>query len=141
MTDSAHLFLVPESAEAHVGARLAEVGELEYSQSSAVLGWLDAHGVRADSDRLRLLPPEARGSVPAGAEALPVPLSEEELDRLRTACAAPDVAELERELRAYRETTEDRERLVTRALAGGVPPHRIAELTGLDPADIAHAAS
>ncbi len=39
---------------------------------------------------------------------------------------------MEEELLAYRSCAEGREALLARAVAGGVPAHRIAELTGED---------
>ncbi|MGX1221568.1 DUF6003 family protein [Streptomyces ambofaciens] len=56
---------------------------------------------------------------------------------MRGACAPRSTAEVEAELRAFRHTNDDRERMVSRALARGVPAHRIAQLTGLDPAEVA----
>lgn len=54
---------------------------------------------------------------------------------------APAVhARVEEELLAYRDSAEGRDELIGRALAVGVPPHRITELTGVDPATVTAAA-
>ncbi|MEU1072842.1 MULTISPECIES: DUF6003 family protein [unclassified Streptomyces] len=137
MADDAYLFLLPER-HPRLGAALAAVGELECSQTPAVHGWLQAHGVSASSEHVRILPAGSEAFIPEEAERLPVPLSEEETVRVQQECAPQSVTELETELLEFRETTEDWEALVHRALTAGVPASRIAQLTGLDPRDIAH---
>ena len=106
----------------------------------AVRAWLDAQGVTATSPRLRLLPPEETGSIPEGAERLPVPLGDEELSRVRHTTAPEPLARLEEELLAWRDCADGRDGLIGRALAAGVAPHRIVELTGVDPATVTAAA-
>jgi hypothetical protein len=55
---------------------------------------------------------------------------------------APEpLARLEEELLAYRDCAGGRDGLIGRALAAGVAPHRIVELTGVDPATVTAAAS
>ncbi|MFK8909183.1 DUF6003 family protein [Streptomyces sp. YS-3] len=137
MADDAYLFLLPER-HPRLGAALAAVGELECSQTPAVHGWLQAHGVSASSEHVRILPAGAEAFIPQDAERLPVPLSEEETVRVQQECAPQSVTDLETELLEFRETTEDWQALVHRALTAGVPASRIAQLTGLDPQDIAH---
>ncbi|MFE0789959.1 DUF6003 family protein [Streptomyces mutabilis] len=129
MTDDAYLVLLTESA-ASLGTPLAAVGDVACMDTPAVRGWLDAQGVTASSPGLRLVPPEETAAIPEDAERLPVPLSEEELSRLRHTAAPESIARLEEELLAYRSCADGREALLTRALAAGVPAHRIAELTG-----------
>jgi hypothetical protein len=129
MTDDAYLVLLTESA-ASLGTPLAAVGDVACTDTPAVRGWLDAQGVTASSPGLRLVPPEETAAIPEDAERLPVPLSEEELSRLRHTVAPESIARLEEELLAYRCCADGREALLTRALAAGVPAHRIAELTG-----------
>ncbi|MFG2192849.1 DUF6003 family protein [Streptomyces sp. NPDC048639] len=136
MAETAFLFALPEAGP-HPGAQLAAVGRLDCLETPAVMGWLHAHDITAGDDRLRIVPEEAEGTIPEGAERLPVPLGEEEAARLRSACAPRAVAEVEAELRAFRHTNADRDRLISRAVDGGVPPHRIAQLTGLDPSVVA----
>ncbi|MER7108370.1 DUF6003 family protein [Streptomyces sp. NPDC000229] len=140
MTDDAYLFLADGSATL-LGTPVAAVGELTCLETPAVRAWLDAHGVTAASAALRLLPPEETGSIPDGVEKLPVPLSEEELIRLRHALAPGALAGVEEELLAYRDCTGERDALLSRAVAAGVPPHRIAELTGEDPEIVASVAA
>ena len=131
MTDDAYLVLLDGTA-ATLGVPPVAVGELACMETPAVRAWLAAQGVTATSPALRLLPPEETAAIPEDAERLPVPLGEEELSRLRHEMAPPGVAQLERELLAYRSQTDGRDALLTRALAAGVPAHRIAELTGED---------
>ncbi|MEU3839394.1 DUF6003 family protein [Streptomyces sp. NPDC028635] len=131
MTDDAYLFLVDETT-AHLGVPPTALGDLPCMDTSAVGAWLAAHDVTATSPRLRLLPPEETGAIPQDAERLPVPLTDDELSRLRHRSAPEAVAALENELLAYRDCTDGRDSLLTRALAAGVPPHRVAELTGED---------
>ncbi|MFI6208145.1 DUF6003 family protein [Streptomyces sp. NPDC051041] len=131
MTDDAYLVLLSGTA-ATLGVPPAAVGELACMETPAVRAWLDAQGVTAASPRLRLLPPEETAAIPEDAERLPVPLGEEELSRVRHHAAPRDVARLEEELLAYRSCTDGRDALLTRALAAGVPAHRVAELTGED---------
>ncbi|MFE1075359.1 DUF6003 family protein [Streptomyces sp. NPDC058737] len=139
MAETAYLFVLPDP-QTRLGAPAVAVGELECMETPAVLAWLHAHDVTAGSDLLRVLPQEADGSIPEAAERLPIPLSAEEADRVRGACAPRSTAEVEAELRAFRHTNDDRERMVSQALARGVPAHRIAQLTGLDPAEVAQIA-
>ncbi|MEE1754609.1 DUF6003 family protein [Streptomyces sp. SP18CS02] len=138
MTDDAYLFLADASA-VHLGTALAAVGELECLETPAVRAWLDAHGVTAASPDVRVLPPEETGFIPEGAERLPVPLSEEETERVRRAAAPESVGRVEAELAAFRDSTEGRDALLRKALAAGVPAHRIVELTGIDPSTVAAA--
>ncbi|MGC0327256.1 hypothetical protein RKD23_000246 [Streptomyces sp. SAI-170] len=139
MTDDAYLFLL-DDASAPLGVPPAAVGELACMETPAVRAWLDAHEAAPTSPHLRLLPPEETAAIPEGAERLPVPLSDEELSRVRHQRAPESLARLEDELLAYRETANGRDDLITRALAAGVPPHRIVELTGVDPATVSAAA-
>lgn len=135
MADDALLFVLPEG-DPRLGAALAAVGELECAETPAVMGWLAAHGIPATSERVRIVPVDAESLVPEDAERLPVPLTEEETVRVRHACAPQPVADLESELLAFRDTTQDWQALVRRALTAGIPAPRIAELTGLDPRDV-----
>ncbi|MFF6806431.1 DUF6003 family protein [Streptomyces sp. NPDC012616] len=135
MTDEAYLFLL-DDASAALGVAPSTVGDLACMDTPAVQAWLDAQGAPATSPRLRLLPPEERGAVPEGAERLPVPLSDEELSRVRHGLAPASLAQVEEELLAYRDRADDLDALIGRALAAGVPPHRVAELTGVDPAAV-----
>ncbi|WP_406005015.1 DUF6003 family protein [Streptomyces sp. NBC_00637] len=139
MTDEAYLFLLDDAA-VELGVAPAAVGDLACMETTAVRAWLDAQGSTATSPRLRLLPPEERTAVPEGAERLPVPLSDEELSRVRHHLAPAVHARVEEELLAYRDSAEGRDELIGRALAVGVPPHRITELTGVDPATVTAAA-
>ncbi|MFF3348293.1 DUF6003 family protein [Streptomyces sp. NPDC002779] len=138
MTDDAYLFLVDDPATP-LGASVAAVGDLACLETPAVHAWLGAHEVTAASAGVRLLPPEETGAIPDGAERLPVPLSDEELDRLRLALAPAALARVEEELLAYRDCAGERDALLARAAAAGVPPHRIVELTGEDPRTVASA--
>ncbi|MFE9707471.1 DUF6003 family protein [Streptomyces sp. NPDC005930] len=131
MTDDAYLVLLNGTAST-LGVPLAAMADIACLDTPAVRGWLDAQGVTASSPGLRLLPPEETSAIPEGAERLPVPLSDEELSRARQHAAPQDVAALEEELLAYRSRVEGREALLVRALAAGVPAHRVAELTGED---------
>jgi hypothetical protein len=140
MTDDAYLFLL-DDASAQLGVVPAAVGELACMETPAVRAWLDAQESTPTSPHLRLLPPEERAAVPEGAERLPVPLSEEELNRLRHRMAPEPLARVEEELLAYRDCAVGRDGLIGRALAAGVAPHRIVELTGVDPATVTAAAS
>ncbi|MFC8434580.1 DUF6003 family protein [Streptomyces sp. NPDC057253] len=139
MTDDAYLFLLDDPS-VPLGVSPAAVGELACMETPAVRAWLDAQGSTPTSPRLRLLPPEENGAVPEGAERLPVPLSDEELRRVRHLTAPESLARVEEELLAYRDTADGRDDLIGRALAAGVPPHRIVELTGVDPATVTAAA-
>ncbi|CAM5264758.1 putative protein OS=Streptomyces tendae OX=1932 GN=F3L20_20215 PE=4 SV=1 [Streptomyces tendae] len=131
MTDDAYLVLLNGTAPT-LGVPLAAVPGIACLETPAVRAWLDAQGVTVSSPGLRLLPPEETSAIPEEAERLPVPLSEEELSQVRHRAAPEDVARLEEELLAYRSRVEGREALLVRALAVGVPAHRIAELTGED---------
>ncbi|MGC3001142.1 DUF6003 family protein [Streptomyces sp. G35A] len=131
MTDDAYLVLL-DAADGPLGVPPAAIGEPACMQTPAVRAWLDAQGITATSPRLRLLPPEETAAIPEGAERLPVPLGAEELSRLRGELAPPGLARVEEELLAYRSCADGRDELLTRALAAGVPAHRIAELTGED---------
>ncbi|MEU0208771.1 DUF6003 family protein [Streptomyces canus] len=135
MTDDAYLFLL-DDASAQLGVPPAAVGDLACMETPAVRAWLDAQGTTATSPHLRLLPPEETAAVPEGAERLPVPLNDEELNRLRHHLAPESLAGVEEELLAYRDCADGRDGLIGRALAAGVPPHRIVELTGVDPATV-----
>ncbi|MFH8798223.1 DUF6003 family protein [Streptomyces sp. NPDC017936] len=140
MTDDAYLFLL-DDVSAPLGVAPAAVGDLACMETPAVRAWLDAHGTTPSSPRLRLLPPERTAAVPEGAERLPVPLSAEELNRVRHRTTPEPLARLEEELLAYRDCADGRDGLIGRALAAGVPPRRVAELTGVDPATVAAAAA
>ncbi|MEU3979188.1 DUF6003 family protein [Streptomyces sp. NPDC026672] len=131
MTDDAYLVLLTGAASP-LGVPPAAVGELGCMETPAVRAWLHAQGVTARDPGLRLLPPEETSAIPEDAERLPVPLGDEELSRLRHVGASESVARLEEELLTYRSCTDGREALLTRALAAGVPAHRVAELTGED---------
>ncbi|MFD9611045.1 DUF6003 family protein [Streptomyces sp. NPDC059083] len=135
MADDAFLFLLPER-HPRLGAALAAVGDLECSETPAVHGWLQAHGVSASSEEVRILPFTAAEFIPEGAEQLPIPLSPDETVRVEQACAPRSVTDMEAELLQFRETTQDWEGLVHRALTAGIPAPRIARLTGLDPQEI-----
>ena len=132
MADDALLFVLPER-HPRLGAALAAVGELECAETPAVLGWLHAHGVPASSECVRIVPSGAEVLIPGDAERLPVPLTEEETVRVQQACAPRSVTDMEAELLEFRDTTQDWQSLVHRALTSGVPASRIAQLTGLDP--------
>ncbi|MGH4031800.1 DUF6003 family protein [Actinomycetota bacterium Odt1-20B] len=135
MADEALLFVLPDD-HPRLGAALAAVGALECTETPAVHGWLQAHGIPVSSERVRIVPAGAEVLVPEDAESLAVPLSEEETVRVQQACAPRSVTEMEYELLAFRETTQDWETLVHRALGAGVPSPRIARLTGLDPQEV-----
>ncbi|MBQ0851458.1 DUF6003 family protein [Streptomyces sp. NPDC057621] len=139
MTDDAYLFLLGDAA-VRLGVPPAAVGGLACMETPAVRAWLDAQGTTATAPELRLLPPEETGSVPEGAERLPVPLSDEELSRLRGRTGPEAIARVEEQLLSYRDITDGRDELIGRALAAGVAPHRIVELTGEDPATVTAAA-
>ncbi|GAA4330489.1 hypothetical protein GCM10023086_60170 [Streptomyces venetus] len=139
MTDDAYLFLL-DDASVPLGVVPAAVGDLACMETPAVRAWLDAQGSTPGSPNLRLLPPEERAAVPEGAERLPVPLSDEELNRVRHLMAPESLARIEEELLTYRDISDGRDGLIGRALAAGVPPHRIVELTGEDPATVTAAA-
>ncbi|MFE0352063.1 DUF6003 family protein [Streptomyces nigra] len=141
MTEDAYLFLLDEDdPTAPLGVAPAAVGDLACMDTPAVRAWLDAQGVTATSPRLRLLPPEETGAIPEDAERLPVPLGDEELSRVRHTTAPEPLARLEEELLAWRDCADGRDGLIGRALAAGVAPHRIVELTGVDPATVTAAA-
>jgi len=135
MTDDAYLFLLGD-ASTPLGVTPAAVGDLACMETPAVRAWLDAQGSAPASPHLRLLPPEETAAIPEGAERLPVPLSDEELSRLRHSMTPEPLARIEDELLAYRDCSDGRDGLIGRALAAGVPPHRIVELTGVDPTTV-----
>ncbi|WP_030778040.1 DUF6003 family protein [Streptomyces sp. NRRL S-920] len=135
MADDAYLFLLPDRRP-RLGAALAALGGLECTETPAVHGWLQAHDVSASSEQVRILPAEAEALIPEDAERLPVPLSEEEALRVQQECAPQAVTDMESELLEYRDTTQDWEALVHRALTAGIPAQRIAQLTGIDPREI-----
>ncbi|WP_030147262.1 MULTISPECIES: DUF6003 family protein [unclassified Streptomyces] len=140
MTDDAYLILL-DDASAPLGVAPVAVGDLACMETPAVRAWLDAHGSTPTSPHLRLLPPEETAAIPEEAERLPVPLSDEELSQVRHRMVPEPLARLEEELLAYRDSAEGRDGLIGRALAAGVPPHRIVELTGVAPATVAAAAN
>ncbi|MFJ8200931.1 DUF6003 family protein [Streptomyces sp. NPDC096152] len=142
MTDDAYLFLLNDLDDpaASLGVPPAAVGQLACMDTPAVRAWLDAQGVSATSAKLRVLPPDETAAIPEQAERLPVPLSEEELSRVRQQSAPERIARVEEALLAYRDCTDGRDALLGRALAAGVPVNRIVELTGEDPAAVAAAA-
>ncbi|WP_326573704.1 DUF6003 family protein [Streptomyces sp. NBC_00487] len=140
MTDDAYLFLL-DDVSAPLGVAPAAVEDLACMETPAVLAWLSAQGSTPTSPYLRLLPPEETAAIPETAERLPVPLSDEELSRVRHRMAPESLAQVEEELLAYRDCADGRDGLIGRALAAGVPPHRVVELTGVDPATVAAAAS
>lgn len=129
MTDDAYLVLLTGTPTT-LGTPPAAVGDVACMDTPAVRAWLDAQGVTTSSPGLRLLPPEETSGIPEDAARLPVPLSEEELSRVRHSVAPESVARMEEELLDYRSRADGREALLTRALAAGVPAHRVAELTG-----------
>ena len=133
MTDDAYLFLL-DDASAQLGVAPAAVGDLACMETPAVRAWLDAQG-STPTER-----PSWVTAIPQGAERLPVPLSEEELVRLRHHLVPEPLARVEEELLAYRDCADGRDGLIGRALAAGVAPHRIVELTGVDPAAVTAAA-
>jgi hypothetical protein len=139
MTDDAYLFLL-DDASSPLGVAPAAVGDLACMETPAVRAWLDAHASTPTSPHLRLLPPEETAALPDGAGRLPVPLTDEELSRVRHGMAPEPLARLEEELLAYRDCADGRDGMIGRALAAGVPPHRIVELTGVDPATVTAAA-
>ncbi|MEU9056732.1 DUF6003 family protein [Streptomyces sp. NPDC048384] len=136
MADDALLFVLPDD-HPRLGAALAAVGELECVETPAVRGWLNAHGIPASSERVRIVPVGAEVLVPDDAERLPVPLSEDETVRVEQACAPTPVTAMESELLGFRNTTQDWEALVHRALTAGIPAPRIVQVTGLDPQHVA----
>ncbi|MFJ6252016.1 MULTISPECIES: DUF6003 family protein [unclassified Streptomyces] len=134
MTDDAYLFLADTTlGSGWQGTPVSLAGELECLRTPAVRAWLDAHETDVTSPALRIVAPEQTGMIPEGAERLPVPLAGEELERVRRAGATEPVAAVEEELLAYRDSEEGRNALLHRALAVGVPAHRIVELSGVDP--------
>ncbi|MFI9613333.1 DUF6003 family protein [Streptomyces sp. NPDC052023] len=139
MTDDAYLFLL-DDASAPLGVAPAAVGDLASLETPAVRAWLDAQGSTLTSPHLRLLPPEEAAAVPEGAERLPLRLSDEELSRVRHRMAPEPLARVEEDLLAYRDCADGRDTLIGRALAAGVAPHRVVELTGVDPATVTAAA-
>ncbi|GGU95223.1 hypothetical protein GCM10010275_36340 [Streptomyces litmocidini] len=139
MTDDAYLFLVDDPATP-LGASVTAVGDLACLETPAVRAWLDAHGVTASSPGVRLLPPEETGAIPDGTEKVPVPLSDEELNQLRHALTPGALARVEEELLAYRDCAGERDALLARATAAGIPLHRIVELTGEDTRTVTSAA-
>ncbi|MGC5039833.1 MULTISPECIES: DUF6003 family protein [unclassified Streptomyces] len=139
MTDDAYLFLLDDPS-VPLGVAPVAVGELACMETPAVRAWLEAQGTGPASPQLRLLPPEETGALPEDAERLPVPLSDEELTRVRHRMAPESLAGIEEELLTYRDYADGRDGLIGRALAAGVPPHRIVELTGVDPATVTAAA-
>ncbi|NSL43719.1 DUF6003 family protein [Streptomyces sp. 8P21H-1] len=140
MTDDAYLFLL-DDASVRLGVSPAAVGDLACMETTAVRAWLEAQGSTPTAPELRLLPPEETGALPEGAERLPVPLSDEELSRVRQQSGPEVLARVERELLSYRDCADGRDDLIGRALAAGVSPHRIVELTGEDPATVTAAAA
>ncbi|MBB4986679.1 MULTISPECIES: DUF6003 family protein [Streptomyces] len=90
MADDAFLFLLHER-HPRLGAALAAVGDLECSETPAVHGRLQAHGVSASSEEVRILPFDAAEFIPEGAEQLPIPLSPDETVRVEQACAPRSV--------------------------------------------------
>ncbi|MFE2478013.1 MULTISPECIES: DUF6003 family protein [unclassified Streptomyces] len=138
MTDDAYFFLVM-TTDGWQGTPLALVGELECLDTPAVRAWFTAQGVSPTSPAVRVVPPEQTGLIPAEAERLPIPLSEEELERVRRAAATDRVAGIEEELLAFRDSEDNRDSLLRRALAAGVPTHRIVELSGVDPTTLSSA--
>ncbi|MEU3450779.1 DUF6003 family protein [Streptomyces thermolilacinus] len=139
MTDDAYLFLTDDTATP-LGVPPTSLGDLAFLETPAVRAWLDAHGVTVTSPRLRLVPPEETAAIAQDAERLPVPLSDEELSRLRHHGAPESRARVEERLLAYRECAGGRDALLGQALAAGVPLERIVELTGEDPETVAAAA-
>ncbi|MFG2651829.1 DUF6003 family protein [Streptomyces sp. NPDC048436] len=135
MADDAFLFLLPDR-HPRLGTALAAAGDLECVETPAVHGWLRAHDVSESSEEVRILPAEAEAFIPEGAERLPIPLSEDEALRVQQECSPRTVTDMESELLDFRDTTQDWEALVHRALAAGISAPRIARLTGLDPQDI-----
>ncbi|MCS0638410.1 DUF6003 family protein [Streptomyces sp. LP05-1] len=140
MTDDAYLFLADDTA-GWQGIPLSLVGELECLETPAVRAWFAAQRMDAASPAVRVAAPEETGMIPEDAERLPVPLADEELERVRRAGATDTVARVEEELLAFRDTAEGRDALLRKALAAGVPAHRIVELTGVEPAELTAAAA
>ncbi|WP_411104172.1 DUF6003 family protein [Streptomyces sp. cmx-4-9] len=138
MTDDAYLFLANSPSDWQ-GAPLALAGELQCLDTPAVQAWFTAQGVSPASPTIRVATPEQTGMIPEGAERLPVPLGPEELETVRRASATESVAQAEEDLLAFRDTEENRDALLRRALAAGVPVHRIVELSGVDPTTLSSA--
>ncbi|MEU9026489.1 DUF6003 family protein [Streptomyces sp. NPDC048383] len=132
MTDDAYLFLATPDF-GWQGTPLALVGPLECLDTPAVQAWFTAQNVSPASPEVHVVPPEQTGLIPEGAERLPVPLGAEELERVRRAVATETVANVEEDLLAFRDSEDNRDELLRRALAAGVPAHRIVELSGVDP--------
>ncbi|MFJ4778078.1 DUF6003 family protein [Streptomyces sp. NPDC088762] len=136
MADEAYLFLLPAGLP-RLGAALGSVGALECAETPAVRGWLQAHGVSASSELVRVVPAGSGGLIPEDAERLPIPLSSVEEARVQQECAPSAVTDVEAELLEFRNATDGWEALVQRALTTGIPAPRIALLTGLDVREIA----
>ncbi|MEU5399135.1 DUF6003 family protein [Streptomyces sp. NPDC005963] len=136
MADEAQLFLLPER-RARLGAALGAVGALECLDTPAVRAWLDAHEMSASSERVRIVPAGSEVLIPEDADRLPVPLGDEEVERVQRECAPQSITDVEDELLAFRDTAQDWEALVLRALTAGVPAARIVALTGLDAQEVA----
>ncbi|MDX2389185.1 MULTISPECIES: DUF6003 family protein [unclassified Streptomyces] len=132
MTDDAYLFLATSTA-GWQGTPLILVGQLECLDTPAVRAWFTAQNVSPASAEVRVVPPEETTLIPEGAERLPIPLAAEELERVRRAAATETVAGVEEDLAAFRDSEDNRDDLLRRALAAGVPAHRIVELSGVDP--------
>ncbi|MGW3804455.1 DUF6003 family protein, partial [Streptomyces clavifer] len=66
MDHDARLFLLPDGYPL-VGAALAAVGALACAETPAVHGWLQAHGVSASAERVRILPADAEALIPEDA--------------------------------------------------------------------------
>ncbi|MFF7441715.1 DUF6003 family protein [Streptomyces sp. NPDC008122] len=67
MADDAFLFLLHER-HPRLGAALAAVGDLECSETPAVHGRLQAHGVSASSEEVGILPFDAAEFIPEGTQ-------------------------------------------------------------------------
>ncbi|WP_449351129.1 DUF6003 family protein [Streptomyces shaanxiensis] len=139
MTDDAYLFLL-DDASLPLGVAPAAVGELACMENSGRPGVAGRQRPRRPHRTCGCCHRRRTRPFPEGAERLPVPLSDEELSRVRHLAGPGSHADVEEELLAYRDCADGRDDLIGRALAAGVPPHRIVELTGVDPATVTAAA-
>ncbi|MCZ4124768.1 DUF6003 family protein [Streptomyces sp. H39-S7] len=134
VTGSAFLVIVPAAEHAAPGVDAGRLPDLAAWDTAAVHGWLQAHE-GASSATVRVVASSDADLIPAGAERLEVPVTDDEAAEIVRVSSVPPVAEARAELLSFRQMLQARPAMVARARAAGLSTSRIEQLIGAPAAD------